>query len=238
MARQVCMSAGMDVVLDNEGARRNLRILHEPFAPDEVDGIYQEAVQFLHFKGADQTAEVFLLEFDVLRRRAESRAATGGGFPGEFVPAQRMKNASLSKNEISLVSASILCEMVFAAAARQMHQLFGSFGSVARQDVSVAVDVDVSSVGESEHAAWLAYRQAKNKKDFARTEEDDAKKVGKKGKVDGKTLNGFNRRMGERNRRFERNSEYHPAPNGPSRYTREEAPAPSAPMRNKPPRPP
>ena len=126
-----------------------------------------------------------------------------GGFLEESAAAQCMRNAALSGNEKSLVSARIQGALALAAAAKQMRRLFGYRGSAARQDVLVAADADVSSWDENEHAAWLAHRKAKNdgRKDFARKEdfarnEENAGKKGKKGRSDGSTLNGCNRRTG------------------------------------------
>ena len=42
--------------------------------------------------------DTYLLEFDMLRQKAESRMQMGAGFPDEFVSALDMQNAGLSKN--------------------------------------------------------------------------------------------------------------------------------------------
>ena len=64
--------------------------------------------------------DVYLMEFDVLRARAEARMATGSGFPDEFAPIRCMRNAGISKNGKSLVSASIQYATALPAAANQM----------------------------------------------------------------------------------------------------------------------
>ena len=79
VARQACTSAGRDVILYNGGAQKILQISHERLAPNAVDAIHREVVRFLHFVRADQKMEASWLEFDVLRRKSESRMAMGGG---------------------------------------------------------------------------------------------------------------------------------------------------------------
>ena len=91
-----------------------------------------------------------------------------------------MRNAALSKNEKSLVSARIQGTSAFTAEARQMRRLFGSCGSAASQDVLFAADVDLSSENESNHAAWLARRKATKSRNFASRGRSDGKTGGNK----------------------------------------------------------
>ena len=50
----------------NDGARQILRILREHFGPYGVDAMYRGAFRFMHSKRADQTMDVYLLEFEFL----------------------------------------------------------------------------------------------------------------------------------------------------------------------------
>ena len=88
------------VIMKNDGANRIPHISDEHFAPDAIDAIYQ-VVRSLHLKRANKTVEVFFVESDVLRRKAESSMQMWGSFPAEFVSALRMKNSSLSKTRKS-----------------------------------------------------------------------------------------------------------------------------------------
>ena len=72
--------------MHNDGAQQVPQISHEHFSPGAVDATYQEVVRSSHFGRPEQTAEVLLLEFDVLRRQAESGRATGGAFPYIYSP--------------------------------------------------------------------------------------------------------------------------------------------------------
>ena len=85
VARQVCTPAANGVIMNNNGANQILQSLREHFTPDAADATYQEVVQSLHFNWAERTMAVFLAEFDVLQRKAESRMHSGGGIPEEFV---------------------------------------------------------------------------------------------------------------------------------------------------------
>ena len=80
----------------------------------------------------------------------------GGGSPEGFVSILRMHKTALSKYGKSLVLARIRGTLAFAAVAKQMRRLFGSCGSVARQDVVVAADAGLSSRDEIDHAPWEA----------------------------------------------------------------------------------
>ena len=59
----------------------------------------------------------------------------------------------------------------------------------------MAAYVVLASEEEREHAAWLANRDAKQKEEFARREGGDANEGENKGRGDGQTLNGSNRRQ-------------------------------------------
>ena len=85
-------------------------------------------------------------------------------------------------------------------------------GGAASQDVSVVAVIDASSAGETDFEAWAAYRKAKGKGDKKRRGDGVERKSKIKVCGDGQTLNGFNRRTGNRNRRPKSDSERHLAP--------------------------
>ena len=80
------MAAGSDVIIDGDDAGETLTIPREFLATEAADPAYLEVVRFLQFKRAGRTTDAFLVEFDVLRRKAESKVETAGAFPGAFVP--------------------------------------------------------------------------------------------------------------------------------------------------------
>ena len=175
---------------------------------------------------------------EVLRRNEAPRMVVGGGFPEEFVLILLRKNLVLPKYENSLVSTSCQEALASTAAAKQMRRIFGSPGSAARDGVLEAAEADLPSGDERDLAAWLAGRGEKKIKNLARKEESDGKTGRIEGKSDGRALNGFKRRTGERNWCFTCNSESNFAPNCPSQGTLGEGSAPPTPFWNKPPRPP
>ena len=80
-----------------------------------------------------------------------------------------------------------------------MRRLFGQRGNAARQDVLLVADADTASGKESEYAAGAAQRTAKKEKKKERRSETRGKKGGNLNKDEGRTLDGFNRKTGERN---------------------------------------
>ena len=64
-------------------------------------------VKFMYFKRTDQTMDTYIMEFEMLRQKAESRMVMGAGSPDEFASVLRMQNAALNKNEKTLVLASL-----------------------------------------------------------------------------------------------------------------------------------
>ena len=88
----------------------------------------------------------------------------GGSFPKAFASAQCLQNASLSREDKSLVLAGVRGSSGIAEIAQQMRRLFGPTGGSGRQDVLyVAADEGkvISRKGTSE--SWAGYRKAKEK---------------------------------------------------------------------------
>ena len=154
LARQVCLNACGDAFLQREDAEHILRILRKYFQLDSLDHINRQVAKFSRYERTDQTTERYLLELEVLRRRAEARDAIGGPFPDAYVPILRMQNAALSRNEKLLLLASVHWSLDFPIAATQMRRLFKTSGSPARQDDLAATDFDMKSEEEA------AYRKA------------------------------------------------------------------------------
>ena len=49
-ARQVCMAAGSDVLMDADGAEKISAITFDNCVPEAMDSVYQEIARFLQFK--------------------------------------------------------------------------------------------------------------------------------------------------------------------------------------------
>ena len=81
VARQVCLAAGSDFVVNNDGAERIVTILKDYIAPDAADSVDQEVARFLQSKRPGRTMDVHLAEFDLLRRKAESKMQMSGPRP-------------------------------------------------------------------------------------------------------------------------------------------------------------
>ena len=87
-------AVGKDHIGETTGAPRILSILHARFAPGAIDAISQEVAKFMNLKRADQTTDAFLMEFDVLREKADARMEMGSGSPDEFASTLCMQDAS------------------------------------------------------------------------------------------------------------------------------------------------
>ena len=202
---------GKDVIGNLDGVDSILRILRNRFAPDRIDCIFQDIQKFSHLTRTTQDMDTYLLEFEMLRQKAEARFDMGTGFPDEFASVLCIQNAALSKTEKQLVVASVGSSLVFGNVAAQMRRLFGNMGSSQNMDVLVTQDVDQAS-DEDDFEAWVAYRKAKRAKNNMGDagSRDLGSKYGK-----GTMKNAVNYRTGEINRCFVCNSEYHYAPQCP-----------------------
>ena len=69
IARQVCLNAGGDAFTQGEDVEAILDTLRNYFQPDALGHVYYQATKFSREGRAGQTAERYLLEFDVLRER-------------------------------------------------------------------------------------------------------------------------------------------------------------------------
>ena len=158
VARKVRLAIGKAAVGNLDGVEQVLNISRRRFAPNKVDCIFQDITKFLNFKRATQDMDTYLLEFDMLRQRAEARFAMGAGFPDEFASALCMQNASLSlsKNERQLAIASVGSSLTFVHVSAQMRRLCGNIDSSQNMDALVAQDLDNVSDDEN-FEAWAAY---------------------------------------------------------------------------------
>ena len=127
-----------------------------------------------------------------------------------------MQNAALSKDERTLVLASLHNALAFLEVSAQMRCLFGPSGYKSRQDVPVAADMDAPSE-EEDFAAWAAYRKAKRTKKDGDSGEVNGEPKKRKPPGGRRARNGCYRRTGQRNRRYICNSEYHYVPKGPKK---------------------
>ena len=66
VARKARLTAGKDVVGNNDGVDQILNILRLRFAPDKADCIFQDITKFTNFRKTTQEMDTFLLELDIL----------------------------------------------------------------------------------------------------------------------------------------------------------------------------
>ena len=85
-----------------------------------------------------QTVGDYLMKFDFMRRKAESRTQSGEPFPKARVSILRTQNASLSRADKSLGSLMKRGGFGIAAVPSQMRRSFGPMSIRVRQDVVLA----------------------------------------------------------------------------------------------------
>ena len=161
VARQVCLNSGGDVMMNGADAALVLQALRQYFQPDAVDQVFQQIDKFMKFRRIDQTMERFLMEFGILRMKADKHIyPSGGTLPDSFVSFLCMQAAQLNPTERSLLMASIGCIMDFAKVSQQLRHLFQPKGTAKKEDALVASEApeDLS------YEAWVAYKNSGKKK--------------------------------------------------------------------------
>ena len=180
--------------------------------------------------------ERFLLEFDLLRTKAEREIQTGFRFPDSFISVLCMGNALLTSHQKTLVVASVQGSLdSYPALAKQMRQILQPVGGTQKEDILMnSPNIMADNVGVDEedlsYEAWVAYRKAgKGRKGPQQNARSRPK--GKGSKMHEQERNGLNRRTGERNRCYGCGSEFHLLPKCPRRpdFTKPDSSAQSLP---------
>ena len=210
--RQVCLAEGCDILGHGDGVTRILDNLRRGSAPEAADAIRQQLARFTNYRRTGQSAHGYIAEFFLTRKKAESKMDAGAGFPEQFAPILRMRNAELSRYGKPLFLASCREGLKFEDASANMRRLFGSRGGGSRQDALSTAEAVEPRASDEDLDASAAYRKAK-KLGAGKKKKDALPKSGG-GKVGGvgQTLNGFNFETGLRNRRYRCDSEHHLAP--------------------------
>ena len=157
------VAVGKDVPGNSGGVDQILEISRGRLAPNSIGSISQDVVKFMYFKRTAQTIDTCIMEFERLRQKAEARMLMGFGLPDEFASILRMQNAGLSKNEKTMVLASLRNTAASPNASPQVRRVFGPCGYASRQDVFAAQDMDTASE-EGDFEAWIPFRRAERAK--------------------------------------------------------------------------
>ena len=103
IARQVCLGTSAAAPFRRWGDPETiLGTLRNYVQPDSPDHFYQQVTKFPLCVRTHQTTERYLLEIDVLRRRAEARVVTGGVLPDGFDSISYIRNAVRPRAEESI----------------------------------------------------------------------------------------------------------------------------------------
>ena len=111
---------GRDAIGNSDGAAHFLRILRERVAPGAIGSIFQDMARFMYFGRPVQNMGTYLMELDMLRRKAGAR----------FRPLRRGHgSATLTENGKTLVLASVRNSPALPEVPAQMRRLSGSRGN-------------------------------------------------------------------------------------------------------------
>ena len=99
------LEEGSDILENSIGVAKTSDVLRNYFAPEAVDAIRQQVMRFTRSRRTDQSVDEYIAEFDLLRRKAESKMEMGAGFPEPFVSILRAYNAALPRHEFVASSA-------------------------------------------------------------------------------------------------------------------------------------
>ena len=114
--------------MNGDGAEEISNISLGHFALEAADSVFQEVGRFSQFRRTDPMTDVFLVEIDLPRGKADSRMQMGGAFSGAVGYAPCLQDAALSRPGKSLALASAKASLGFPAVARQMRQPCGPYG--------------------------------------------------------------------------------------------------------------
>ena len=161
-ARQVCMyNAGGDTLMAGCDVQLVMSTLRDYFQPDTFDRIFTQMDRFMSYVRTDQPIEKFLMEFGILRQKAEKlMCPKGGGFEDLFVCFQCIKAARLKPNDRLLLMASLGGTVDFTHVKQHLRQLFNHPNSVTKEDISQAMeDPSEQRPEDLSYEAWVAYHK-------------------------------------------------------------------------------
>ena len=161
-ARQVCMyNAGGDTLMAGCDVQLVMSTLRDYFQPDTFDRIFTQMGRFMSYVRTDQPIEKFLMEFGILRQKAEKlMCPSGGGFEDLFVCFQCIKAARLKPNDRLLLMASLGGTVDFTHLKQHLRQLFNHPNSVTKEDIfQVMEDPSEQRPEDLSYEAWVAYHK-------------------------------------------------------------------------------
>ena len=115
----------------------------------------------MSYARADQPTGKFLMEFGILRQKAEKHMfPSGGGFGDLFICFQCIKAARLKPNEKTLLMASLGGAVDYSRMSTQLRQLFHSQGGATKEDIfPVTENRSIPQGGDLSYEAWAAFRK-------------------------------------------------------------------------------
>ena len=113
-----------------------VQVLRDHFQPDAADRIFTQVEKFTSYVRTDQPIEKFLMEFGILRRKAEKHMfPTGGGLPDLHICFLCVRAAQLKPAEKTLLMASMAGNIEFTRAPKQLRQLFQAPNAAPKEDI-------------------------------------------------------------------------------------------------------
>ena len=94
--RQACLAEGCGIPDHGDGVTRILDISRSYSALEAADASHQRVMRFMNYRRPGQSSHEYIVEFDLLRRKAGSTLAMGGGIPGQVVSILRMSKKGIT----------------------------------------------------------------------------------------------------------------------------------------------
>ena len=109
---------------------------------------------FFHYRRAAQSVDEYIVKFDLLRRKAESRIEMSAGLPEAFVSILRMQNAVGVGQRHGGPG-------VYGRVGDARRRFFGSCGGAVRQDILITGDAHRPLESDKEREARATFKKAK-----------------------------------------------------------------------------
>ena len=155
------------------------------FQPDAFDRVFTQMERFTSYARTDQPIEKFLMEFGILRQKAERHMfPAGGGCQDPFICFRRIKAARLKTNEKTPPMASMGGNVEFGQMTKPLRQLFRAPNAVSKEDILQVSDAPALTRGEdlSYEARVASRKKNKQSSGAANASRASSKSAGKKSK--------------------------------------------------------
>ena len=134
MPREICLALGADALKSDTVMENIMEARQNNQAPDASDAAYREIFIIPGLRRSHLSLGEFSVHFHLARRLAAARLSNGAISPDAFLLSLSIRNASLTQNEESMVSASCCDDLSVEAVKPHMRGILGQCGMGMKQD--------------------------------------------------------------------------------------------------------